>query len=225
MTHYGMVVDLFRCVACNTCTIACKMQNGTPKGTLWRRVIQGETGVYPQAQRSWASLGCMQCVNTPCLKVCPTGATYKRADGIVLVDYSKCIGCRYCIAACPYDARTYMQSIDSYFPEKGLTPIETIDFANFQPGTVSKCTFCADKIDAGVKAGLTPGVDRDATPACVNACPTNSLIFGDLDDPTSEISQIVSSERVLQLLPELGTNPSVYYIPQTKGNPVEVEPS
>jgi len=225
MTRYGMVVDLFRCVACNTCTIACKTKNGTPKGVMWRRVVQGETGEYPQAQRSWASIGCMQCQNTPCLKVCPTGATYIRPDGIVLVNYDTCIGCRYCIAACPYDARTYLQTIEGYFPEQGLTSNETIKYAAFQSGTVTKCTFCSDKIDAGVKAGLTPGVDMDATPACVNACPTNALIFGDLDDPNSTISKTVRSERAEQLLPELGTNPTVYYIPPTKGNQVEVEPS
>jgi phenylacetyl-CoA:acceptor oxidoreductase 27-kDa subunit len=224
MTHYGMVVDLFKCIACNTCAVACKMQNGTPKGVLWRRINQGEVGSYPQTKRMFASLSCMQCQNTPCVKVCPTGATYKRADGIVVVNYDKCIGCRYCIAACPYDARSFMGTIQNYFPEMGITPLESIGYTKFTAGTVSKCTFCSDKIDTGVKAGLTPGVDRDATPACVNACPTGALVFGDLDDSNSTVSRTVSDNSPLQLLQELGTKPSVYFIPATRSAATKVEP-
>ena len=220
MTHYGMVVDLYRCIACNTCAVACKVANGTPKGVLWRKVSHGEAGTYPQTKRMFASHACMQCQNAPCVKVCPTGATYKRADGIVMVDYSKCIGCKYCIAACPYDARSYVNPIKPYF-DTGFTPLET--GPNMVAGTATKCTFCAPRIDAGVKAGLTPGTDRDATPECVNSCPTGALVFGDLDDPTSEVSRIVHSCNPQQLLPDLGTDPSVYFVPATKATQTEVE--
>lgn len=220
MTHYGMVVDLYRCIACNTCSIACKTQNVTPKGVFWRRVVQGEKGTYPQTKRAFASLACMQCRKAPCLNVCPTGATYRRADGIVAVNYSKCIGCKYCIAACPYDARNYVRSIEPYF-DTGFTPLEK--GSNQVAGVATKCTFCADKIDAGVASGLRPGVDADATPECVVSCPTGSLVFGDLDDPTSAVSRIVTSDNPIQLLAEAGTNPSVYYIPATRATLTEVE--
>ncbi len=219
MTHYGMVVDLYKCIACNTCAVACKVANGTPKGVLWRRVSHAEIGTYPNAKRAFVSHACMQCQNAPCLKVCPTGATYKRSDGIVMVDYSKCIGCKYCVAACPYDARNYVSNLQPYF-DTGLTTLE--NSPNMAAGVATKCTFCADKIDTGVKAGMTPGTDRGATPECVNACPTGALVFGDLDDPTTAVSKIMHNGNLQRLLPEMGTDPSVYFIPATRATSTEV---
>jgi phenylacetyl-CoA:acceptor oxidoreductase 27-kDa subunit len=214
MVRYGMVIDLNRCVACTGCAAACAMYHNLPKGILWNTMMYSEKGSYPDVSRLQMSKACQQCDNTPCVKVCPTGATYKRADGIVVVDYSKCIGCKYCIAACPYDARSFLGSVTPYF-DSGLTPLESMSTNNVV-GAVQKCTFCANKIDAGVKAGLTPGVDRDATPACVNTCMAAARYFGDLDDPNSNVSQLITSGRAVQLLSELGTQPKVYYIPPSK---------
>jgi len=212
-----MVIDLFRCVACQSCTVACKAENYTSAGVSWHRVMQQEYGTYPTARRSFVPMPCMHCDNTPCLKVCPTGATYKRNDGIVLVDYSKCIGCKYCMQACPYGARQFNDG-DAYFPEIGLTAFEKFGgtLVEHVPGTAEKCTFCAHRIDEGVKNGLKPGVDPEATPACVNACPTNARIFGDLDDSNSRISRIVKDYHAEPLRPEFGTRPSVYYLPPSR---------
>jgi phenylacetyl-CoA:acceptor oxidoreductase 27-kDa subunit len=214
MTRYGMVIDLQRCIGCAGCVASCSIYHDTPSGVLWNKLMYSEKGILPDVQRLLMPKACQQCDNTPCVKVCPTGATYKRADGIVIVDYSKCIGCKYCIAACPYDARSFLGSITPYF-DSGLTPLESMSTNNVV-GAVQKCTFCSDRIDSGVKAGLTPGVDRNATPVCVNTCPASARYFGDLDDPTSNVSQILDSSRAVQLLSELGTSPKVYYIPPAK---------
>jgi phenylacetyl-CoA:acceptor oxidoreductase subunit 1 len=214
MTRYGMVIDLTRCIACTSCVAACAVFHVTPRGVLWNTMMYSEKGTYPNVSRLQMPKACQQCENTPCVKVCPTGASYVRPDGIVMVDYDKCIGCRYCIAACPYDARTYVESLQPYF-DMGFTSLESRS-RNLRAGVVQKCTFCAERIDAGVKAGLKPGVDRAATPVCVNTCMAGARIFGDLDDPYSNVSQLIANRRSQQLSPELGTEPKVYYIPPSK---------
>jgi phenylacetyl-CoA:acceptor oxidoreductase subunit 1 len=212
MVHYGMVIDIFQCVACQGCTIACKGENYTAKGVYWTKMLQFESGKYPRVTRDYVHVPCQHCENAPCVDVCPTGASHKRPDGIVLVDYDKCIGCKYCIQACPYGVRHYNERIEPYFPEVGLTPLEQYGYQRHQIGVVEKCTFCAHKIDAGLKAGLKPGVDWDATPACVITCIAKARHFGDLDDPNSEVSKIISSKPAARLKAHLGTRPSVYYV-------------
>jgi len=219
MTRYGMVIDLNRCVACTGCTAACAVFHALPKGVMWNKMLYSEKGTYPDVTRLMMPKACQMCDNTPCLKVCPTGATYKRPDGITMVDYSKCIGCKYCIAACPYDARTYLKTLTPFY-DSGFTWLES-QSPNQQEGVAMKCTFCYEKVDAGVKAGLKPGVDRNATPACVNTCMAGARYFGDLDDPNSNVSQIVANRRAQQLAPELGTKPKVYYIPPSKSITVQ----
>ena len=164
----------------------------------------------------------MHCENAPCVQVCPTGASYKRPDGIVAIDYDKCMGCKYCEAACPYGARTLVKKEKTYF-EDGPTPYEEAAYAEHQPGVEEKCNFCMERIDAGLAKGLKPGVDRDATPACVNTCPAQALTFGDLDDPDSEISKLIRDKYGFQLHPEYGTDPSVYFIDGKIGHPDEPE--
>src|SRR5512140_1114459 len=110
MTRYGMVIDLGRCVGCGACAMACKAENFTPPGVWWTKVILGESGKFPAARRTMFPSICMHCDNAPCVQVCPTGASYKRSDGIVAVNYDQCMGCRYCEAACPYGARTFLES-------------------------------------------------------------------------------------------------------------------
>ena len=149
------------------------------------------------------------------MKVCPTRATTTREDGIVMVDYDKCVGCAYCVVACPYRNRTrYDDGKNGYFPGQGLTELEVIgkELYPLQTGTAVKCNFCAERIDEGLNKGLKPGVDREATPACVNTCPPKARTFGDLDDPNSEVSRLIRERKATPLHPEYGTEPSVYYI-------------
>src|SRR3990170_9018143 len=118
-----MVVDINRCVGCQTCTIACKHANDTTPDVQWRRVLDVETGAFPDVQRQFLVVGCQHCANPPCVPVCPTGATRQRADGIVFVDYGQCVGCGYCALACPYRARHLIHEVQWYFPG-GPTPSE-----------------------------------------------------------------------------------------------------
>jgi Fe-S-cluster-containing dehydrogenase component len=205
MVRWGMVIDLRKCIGCQACTIACKAENLTPRGVYWNRVLKRETGEYPNVSREFLPKPCMHCENPPCVRVCPTEASYKRPDGIVMIDYDKCIGCKYCIAACPYGARTYLDDVGSYFPSAGLSQVEEYRSGEHERGVVEKCTFCVDRLEEGLE------------PACVQTCPPQARYFGDLDDPESEVSKLIRTNETVQLFRELGTNPSVYYIPRTKG--------
>lgn len=215
MARWGMVIDLQRCIGCYACMFACKQEHFLPPNVFWNRVIISETGKYPTVTKQVYPVLCNHCKEAICVKVCPTGATTKREDGIVLIDYDKCVGCRYCVIACPYQQRTYYSdSKREYFPGQGFTELEVIGKKLYplQPRTVVKCNLCVERIDEGIRRGLIPGMDREATPACVNACPTKARTFGDLDDPNSEVSTLIKERRASQLHPEFGTDPSVCYI-------------
>ena len=143
---------------------------------------------------------------------CPQ-ATQRREDGIVWVDADKCTGCRT-VYSCPYQVRNYYSEDKEYYPGQGLTDFEKQgkQLYPYQIGTVIKCNFCMERIDEGIKKGLKPGVDREATPACVITCPAKARYFGDLDAPDSEIAMLIRKWRPVQLHPELGTDPSVCYV-------------
>ena len=205
MTRYGMVMDLNWCVGWYSCAAACKSEHATTQGIWWNKVMAQEIGEYPSAQLTYLPMACMQCDNAPCLKVCPTGATYKNSDGLIEIDSSKCIGCRYCMAACPYAARSFYQSGGTYYPGQPTTNFETAEAAQHVDGTVEKCNFCTELVDGG------------GAPACVEACPAYARVFGDLDDPSSEISQLISTRSGIQLLDDLGTQPKVYYLMPKEG--------
>lgn len=199
--RYAMVINKKRCIGCDACALACKNANGTPKGVYWSHVVKKETGEYPNAAMDYTPMLCMHCEDAPCVLHCPTGASVKHEDGIVTVDYDKCIGCRMCVTACPYGARWYIPKTDeSAYTDKPLTLKEERDAAGFTPGTVSKCVFCRDKVQAGEQ------------PACVAACPVDARIFGDIDDPESEVSKYAKSHGTWQLASEYATNPSVSYV-------------
>lgn len=215
MPRFAMVIDLQKCVACYSCQVSCKQEHFLPPGIFWGRVVVGETGKYPNVTKQIYPVLCNHCTEAACVKVCPTGATSKREDGIVVIDHDKCVGCRYCVIACPYQQRTfYADGKKEYFPGQGFTELELIgrELYPLQPGTVVKCNFCAERIDEGLKKGLKPGLDREATPACVIACPPKARYFGDLDDPSSEVSVLIRQRKAVPLHPEYGTEPNVYYI-------------
>jgi len=185
--HLAMVIDLERCVGCNCCTVACKQENGLNVGVFWNRVYEiGPVGEYPTVDLMFLPHLCMHCEDPQCVSICPTGASYKRdEDGVVLINKDACIGCQYCTWACAYGARTF----------------------NEEQGLVEKCTYCAHRIDIGLK------------PACVVACPASARFFGDLNDPSSEVSQALkrAGARAFELHPEFGTNPSTRYIAPKRG--------
>ena len=217
MVRYGMVINLDRCVGCNACTLACKQENFTPKGIWWNKVFPTETGSYPDARIAYTPSACMHCDNAPCVDVCPTQASHKRADGIVVVDYDKCIGCKYCIQACPYGARQFIDKVEGYNPQFGLNSYEQFGYSKHQVGVVEKCTFCSHRIDAAANTKLTPGVDVAATTACTITCIGYARTFGDLDDPNSEVSKTIVAENARPMKPELGTKPKVYYVGLPEG--------
>lgn len=199
MARKGMVIDLRTCIGCQACTIACKAENATPPGIFWTRVLEQEVGKYPSSRRVFLPVLCNHCNNPACRDVCPTGATYRREDGLVLIDYDKCIGCQACIVACPYQVRDLWDDKRSYFP--GVrTPFEEVGYQKFRVGAVQKCTLCAHRIDQGLE------------PACVATCPTSSRVFGDLDDPYSDVARLIGTGKTFRLRPEIGLDPSIFYL-------------
>ncbi len=211
MTRYVMVADLNRCVGCQTCTAACKHTNATPPGVQWRKVLDVETGEFPDVERTFMPVGCQHCENPPCMEVCPSTATKRRDDGIVTIDYDLCIGCSYCFVACPYQARDKVSEPLFSF---GKRP-ERNESQRFDPRRVNvamKCNFCSDRIDSGKEQGLTPGVDPEATPACANACIAGALHFGDIEDPDSNVSRLIKEKPHFRMHEELGTKPGFYYL-------------
>lgn len=203
MTKYGMAISLDRCIGCQTCANACKMQNNVPMGMLWNRVItegcdviDGALGEYPNLTRTYVPLACQHCENPACQRVCPTGATYKDDMGRVQIDYDKCIGCRMCMAACPYNARVFnweepVRDPDFNYGDKDV-PVRA-------KGVMEKCTMCKERTDRGDE------------PMCVVCCPAKARTFGDLDDPDSEVSRMIREKHAYVLLEEQGTKPQVHY--------------
>ena len=204
MTRLAIAINLDRCVGCHTCALSCKMQNNVPEGMLWNRVLtedcdvmDGVLGTYPNVTRTFLPVACQHCQNAACQRVCPTGATYKDDKGRVEIDYDKCIGCRMCMAACPYNARTFNWNEpvratgasygDARVPERGR-------------GVMEKCTLCKERTDEGDE------------PMCVRCCPADARVFGDLDDPDSAVSRLRRKQSAEVLLEEKGTRPQVFYV-------------
>jgi molybdopterin-containing oxidoreductase family iron-sulfur binding subunit len=204
--RYGMVIDLNRCIGCHTCSMACKVENFTQPGIFWSFVEDQEIGTYPAVRRRFVPRLCMHCENPPCVDVCPSGASHKREDGIVLVDSDQCVSCQSCIVACPYGARYFLKEISGYF-QLGLTPYEQFGFNRNKPGVAQGCTFCFHRLD------------KSEAPACVNACPVEARIFGDLNNPGSKVSELIGSKQIFQFHSDLTCKPSVYYLlPKSLGD-------
>jgi len=204
MTHWAMIIDLTKCVACETCIEVCRQFNKPPPGPSWRKSIVHEMKNNPSEKQLFLTMSCMHCETPTCLEVCPTGATYRRSDGIVDIDLNLCLGCGACVVACPYQARSISKS-DIISNEIDVKSKDRI-------GICTKCNFCLQHIDAGLEKGLKPGIDPEATPRCVRFCLADALYFGDLEDPESEVSRLIQDNKVVCMQEALGTNPSVYYI-------------
>jgi phenylacetyl-CoA:acceptor oxidoreductase subunit 1 len=212
-----MVYNLVKCIGCGGCVASCIQANFLPPDLQFRRLLVKEykpPSKGGRAAKIWIPVQCNHCNDPRCVEACPTGATYQREDGIVYIDQDLCIGCRYCMMACPYQARGYLEELTEWFPGQGFTEWEKMreKMNPLQTKTVHKCHFCVERIDEGLKKGLTPGVDREATPACVNGCPTKTMYFGDLDDPESDVSRLIAGYKAVPLHEEWGTEPSIYYI-------------
>ena len=207
---WAMVIDMSKCTGCGHCTLACRAYNDVSPDISWTRVEEMAETV--DGRDVFMPIPCMHCEDAPCVHVCPVGANSYRSDGIVMMDYDKCIGCRYCQIACPYGARSFnweeFTDANPAVPAWGQPEV-----ARRPRGVPEKCSFCYQRIDRGLSLGLTPGVDTAATPACVNACPMKARIFGDLNDPESLVSKALAGHTSFRLREELGTGPRVYYLP------------
>jgi phenylacetyl-CoA:acceptor oxidoreductase subunit 1 len=199
-----MIIDLSKCIGCETCIEICRQVNKPPPGPAWRKLIEHEIEDNPGRKQLFLTMNCMHCEKPVCMEVCPTGATFRRPDGIVDINLDLCVGCGSCVVACPYQARSIAKS--------DIMPKEITAKNKDRIGICTKCNFCLQHIDAGLARRLKPGSDPDATPKCVRFCLADALYFGDLDDPESEVSRLIRDKKVVRMQEELGTNPSVYYI-------------
>lgn len=176
--RYGFVIDNRKCIGCHACTTACKSEHNVPVGVNRTWVKQVEKGVFPDTRRLFSVLRCNHCTDAPCVEICPTEALHYRNDGIVDFDKDRCIGCKSCMQACPYDAL----------------------YIDPETHTAAKCNYCAHRIDVGLE------------PACVNVCPEQAIISGDMEDPNSEIAELLARQQVSVRKSEKGTNPNLFYI-------------
>jgi len=223
MSRWGMAIDLARCTACGGCMAACHQENNLTavgpeqtelgRGHHWLRMLPERTGSEQGIELRYLPHMCYQCDNPPCVVVCPVHATYLSEEGIVGQVYARCIGCRYCEAACPYNAKVF----NWYEPEwpGELKKKANPDVSLRGKGVVEKCTFCHHRILSARDEARAAGRelrDGDVTTACAESCPAQAIVFGDLDDPASQVSELAHNPRAFRLLEDLGTEPKVYYL-------------
>lgn len=175
---YGFIIDNRKCIGCHACTTACKSEHDVPVGVNRTYVKQVEKGEFPDTRRIFSVMRCNHCTDAPCVTICPVEALYTREDGIVDFDNNRCIGCKSCMQACPYDAL----------------------YIDPDTSTAAKCNYCAHRVDVGRE------------PACVTVCPEHAIIAGDMENPNTEISQLLARQQVKVRKPEKGTNPNLFYI-------------
>jgi Fe-S-cluster-containing dehydrogenase component len=219
---WTMVIDLAKCIGCHACTLGCVAENKLPPGVVYRPVIEEEIGTYPNVRRRFLPRPCMHCQNPPCVKVCPVTATFKNEQGVTVVNYNRCIGCRYCLVACPYSARTsdFGEWYTAGTPDAagkilghqaaaaGYEVNPAREYGKIWPkrghgspvGNARKCHFCLQRLAVGM------------LPNCVTTCIGRATFFGDRNDQLALISELMGSPRAYRLKEELGTQPSVYYL-------------
>ncbi|MBI4409288.1 MAG: 4Fe-4S dicluster domain-containing protein [Gemmatimonadetes bacterium] len=229
---WGMVIDLDRCTGCQACVVACKQENNVPfssreeaaygREISWIRVMAVTEGEFPKVKIRYMPLLCQQCDAPPCTRVCPTRATYKNPQGIVGQIYPRCIGCRYCANACPYQVKYFNWYNWSHFRwpaemRESLNP----DVSLRPKGVIEKCTFCHHRLQhAREQAAIEgrPVESTDFVPACVSSCPARAMVFGDLRDPESTVHKLAASPRAFRMLEDLGTEPKVVYLKEGEWN-------
>ena len=208
--RWGMAVDTERCIGCWSCAVICKSENDIPLGMWWNRILtNGEeidtprVGEFGGLEMDWVPLACQHCDDPPCMKVCPTSATYVGEGGLVEVNQDDCIGCRYCMAACPYGVRVFNWGE----PDHALP----FDHGMVEPrpiGSVEKCTMCVHRLQEG------------QVPSCVWSCPAQARIFGDLNDPEGELVRTIEARGGHRLLEDKGTEPKVHYLEPRRRRPL-----
>ncbi len=236
MPTYAMVIDLQRCVGCGACSIACRSENNVSDGIYWSNKITETSGTFPHVRYHYIPTLCNHCDNAPCVRGCPTRAMHKLENGITMHDPKKCIGCRYCMFNCPYEViyfnwqkpHTFWRESNAVIDGGTSAPRDLARQASgaerppyYNPerertlpgirpnGVVEKCTFC----DHQIKEGLLPH--------CVEACPADARVFGDLDQPDSKVRFLLGKFKPFRLKESIGTEPNVYYI--RNFNPAEYE--
>lgn len=222
---YGMAIDLDKCTGCGACPIACMAENNLSfrddetdklRSTTWMRLYRLTNGQpFPKTRVAYLPRPCMQCqYHTPCVSVCPVNATQIDEKGVVSQIYPRCIGCRYCMAACPYHAR-YFHWWDPVYP-KGMENYLNPDVSVAMRGVVNKCTFCNHRYqrakDQAFMEDRRDLKEGEFTTACMDACPTKAITFGNLRDPRSQVSKWTQSPSAFRLLEKLGSQPKVYYL-------------
>ena len=233
MARWGMVIDLDKCTACQACIVACRIENNVPIGgevevrreraIFWNQFFSELKGTYPNVRLHMFPRPCMHCEDPPCVPVCPVEATYKDRDGRVLVRYDKCIGCRYCMVACPYGARyfnwftpTYGEGHASHMNPDAVHDDEgwLVGPSPRPRGVVEKCTMCVQRIERAKEEGVPLGSEHagGVVSACAQTCPAFAISFGDLEDPSSDVYRQSKDKRAFRLLEDLGTRPQVYYL-------------
>ena len=218
--RFAMVVDLRKCIGCEACTVACKMENNEPTAFVdnshriaWQEVLKKRKGDYLSVEYEFLPRPCMHCEDPSCVKVCPVAATYQNEDGLVLQRYERCIGCRYCAVACPYGVRYFNWDSPKFSAQRqdNINPLVPIR----NKGIMEKCTFCSHRIELAKEKADKENrelKDGEVVPACVEACCNKARFFGDLNDPESEVSKLARSAGAFKLLEELGTNPKTIYL-------------
>jgi len=233
LPRWGMVIDLDKCTACQACIVACRIENNVPaagaeetekgRAIFWNQFFSELRGSFPDVNLRMFPRPCMHCEDPPCVPVCPVEATYKDEEGRVLVRYDKCIGCRYCMVACPYGARYF-----NWFPTRDIegqvndrNPDVVRDSQGWAVGpsprpmgVVEKCTLCIQRLERAKEEGALVGSEHPdgVVSACAETCPAFAISFGDLEDPASEVHRLSLDKRASRLLEELGTKPQVYYL-------------
>lgn len=225
MPRWGMVIDLDKCTGCQACVVACKQENNVPfseeqEGSENRREIQWLTvmavakGEYPNVGLTFMPMMCQMCDTPPCVRICPVGATYLDREGLVGQVYPRCIGCRYCANACPYQVKYF----NWFWPEwpKEMEASLNSDVSVRPKGVIEKCTFCVQRLQKARERAALEGrevrSEGEYVPACVESCPAQAMYFGDLDDPKTQVRRLAQDARAFRIMEHLGTRPKVYYL-------------